>query len=183
MCSEKYGWWGKSRLQEDYDLSWNCLVDPNFEASSALLSPLNLHWDLEASFSTCLGPLSWDCPCHNCNYWACGWLYHPRCTKKVHFPPGSASPHQCGAGEREEGKRHSVGNHQSWSVLSMELTVRCNLCLISAAFQWVGGRDILICPERIKENHRGRQRKENKKQTKKCLWILTLWEIKPNIKE
>lgn len=38
--------------------------------------------------------------------------------------------------QTQEGKRHSEGNHQFWSVLSMELTVLCNLCFISAAFQW-----------------------------------------------
>lgn len=75
--------------------------------------------------------------------------------------------------QREEGKRHSVGNHQTWSVLSVELAVLCNLSFISAAFQREGGRDRPICSERIKENQRGRQRRENK-EIKKLFMDLTL---------
>lgn len=65
--------------------------------------------------------------------------------------------------QREEEKRHSAGRHQSWSVLSTELTAVCNLCFISAAFQWEEGRERVMCPERIKENHRGKQRTDDKK--------------------
>lgn len=64
--------------------------------------------------------------------------------------------------QTEEGKGHGAGNCQTWSALSVELTVLCNLCFIYAAFQWERVRDRLIYPELIKENRRGRPRKANK---------------------
>lgn len=62
--------------------------------------------------------------------------------------------------EREEG--HNVGNHQTWFVLSMELTVLCNLYPIWAAFQWEGGRDKLIHPKGIKKNPQRQKKGEQK---------------------
>ena len=92
--------------------------------------------------------------------------------------------------QREEEQRHSAGRHQSWSVLSTELTAVCNLCFISAAFQWEGGRDRMICHERIKENHRGKQRMDDKKKKKmrksiyrfNTFWDKpTQWRIRENM--
>lgn len=92
-----------SRPQEGYAPSWKPLADPNFGAFLVLLCPLPLRSGSGASFSTCWGPRSWGSPCRSCRCWACGSLCRPRCTTRVHFPPGSASLHRCeAAGKRSQ---------------------------------------------------------------------------------
>lgn len=112
-------WWGRSRPQEGSAPSWKPPDDPSFGAFSVPLWMRPLHWGSAASSSTCWGPRSWGSPFHKRCCWACGSLCRLRCTKRGHFPPGSASRRRCEAarGRKIKGKRHREGKQSRSAVI------------------------------------------------------------------